>query len=312
MNFTDLNLDLQAVAKRTYMNLLYRSTFMNFLNSSFMEVARSTGTPIIEIPLENDTPLNKRTTSEIKTAVTNTLATYNSKKVDLTELAMDYSFRISPIITTSKVENVLQGQMDKKDSQIAKEIDKYGYAKLNTAITGKADGSQAYSLGQVVEFAPEKKEDYISIVNNLKADLFDRDIYDGYLMGLSSKAYADYVSAFTQIIKYESRTGVESIDRGIVAQALGVDTFEINSTVLPEKVKGYFGSEIATVGDTYFSAMAQYPGNYPGFPGYFCLEGNILFGADVVRPEALIKLIDKVVAEDTSKNQDSQSSQAGE
>lgn len=294
MNFTDLNLDLQAVSRRTYMNLLYRSTFMNFLNSAYMEVARSTGTPIIEIPLETDTPLNKRSTKEIKTALTSTLATYNSIKVDLTELALDYSFRISPIITTTKIENVLEGQMNKKDSQIAKAIDTYGYKKLDEEITGKSDGSQAYSLGQVMAFNPTNKEEYISIINSLKAILFDRDIYEGYQLGLISTVYADYVSAFTQIIKYESRTGVEAIDRGVVAAALGVDTFEINSTVVPTGVRGFFGSEIATVGDTYFSAMTQYPGNYPGFPGYFCIEGNILFGAKVVRPEAMIKLVDTV------------------
>lgn len=294
MNFTDLNLDLQAVSRRTYMNLLYRSTFMNFLNSAYMEVARSTGTPIIEIPLETDTPLNKRSTKEIKTALTSSLATYNSIKVDLTELALDYSFRISPIITTTKIENVLEGQMNKKDSQIAKAIDTYGYKKLDEEITGKSDGSQAYSLGQVIAFNPTNKEEYISIINSLKAILFDRDIYEGYQLGLISTVYADYVSAFTQIIKYESRTGVEAIDRGVVAAALGVDTFEINSTVVPAGVRGFFGSEIATVGDTYFSAMTQYPGNYPGFPGYFCIEGNILFGAKVVRPEAMIKLVDTV------------------
>ena len=46
MNFTNINLDLQAVAKRTYENIYYQSTFMNFLDDSWMQVARSTGTPI--------------------------------------------------------------------------------------------------------------------------------------------------------------------------------------------------------------------------------------------------------------------------
>lgn len=46
----------------------------------------------------------------------------------------------------------------------------------------------------------------------------------------------------------------------------------------------------------YFSSMAQYLGNYPGFPGYYVLEGNILFGAEVVRPEAIIKLVGSLPA----------------
>lgn len=290
MNFTDLNLDLQGVMKRTYANLLYKSTFMNFLNPEFMQVARSTGTPVIEIPLQKDTPLNKRETAEIKTALTNSLAAYSSVMVKLTELAMDYSFRISPIVTTTPLENVIQGQMDRKDSQIAKEIDKYGYKKLSDSITGLTDGSQAYSVGQVIKWAPTKTEEYVSLVNNLKSILFDRDVYDGYQLGLISTEYANYVSALTSIIKYETRTGVEAVDRGIVAYAYGVDTFEINSGVVPTGVKGFFGNNIACVGDMFFSAMAQYNGNFQGFPGYWVLEGNILFGAEVVRPEAIIKL----------------------
>ena len=34
MNYSTLNLDLQSVVKRAYDNLLYRSSFMNFLNSN--------------------------------------------------------------------------------------------------------------------------------------------------------------------------------------------------------------------------------------------------------------------------------------
>ena len=44
------------------------------------------------------------------------------------------------------------------------------------------------------------------------------------------------------------------------------------------------------VGDTFFSSMVEYNGNYPGFPGYYVVEGNVLFGAEVVRPEAIVKL----------------------
>ena len=54
---------------------------------------------------------------------------------------------------------------------------------------------------------------------------------------------------------------------------------------------GHGGNEIGAVGDIFFSSMAQYLGNYPGLPGYYVLEGNVLFGAEVVRPEAIIKLV---------------------
>ena len=71
----------------------------------------------------------------------------------------------------------------------------------------------------------------------------------------------------------------------------GIDIFAINSTVLTNSEKGYFASPVGTVGDTFFSAMVEYNGNYPGFPGYYVVEGNVLFGAEVVRPEAIIKLV---------------------
>ena len=35
-NFTDVGLDLQNVMRRTYANLLYRSTFFNFLNEQYI------------------------------------------------------------------------------------------------------------------------------------------------------------------------------------------------------------------------------------------------------------------------------------
>ena len=40
--------------------------------------------------------------------------------------------------------------------------------------------------------------------------------------------------------------------------------------------------------------MAQYNGNYPSYPGYFVVEGNVMFGAKVVRPEAIIKLVETI------------------
>ena len=140
MNFTGLNLDLQGVMRRTYANLYYQSTFMNFLDESFMEVARQTGTPIIEVIKQTDTPINKRSGAEIMNAISNNLATYDSIKVDLTQLAMDYSFRISPVIMGANIQNTLEGQMRLKDSQIAFAIDQFGYDKFNKKINGSTDG----------------------------------------------------------------------------------------------------------------------------------------------------------------------------
>lgn len=292
MNFKTLNVDLQAVAQRAYMSLYYKSTFMNFLNTSYMQTNRST--PIIEIIKTVATAVNERKDAEIMNPLTPELATYNPAFVNLTELAMDYSFRVSPVITNSAVMGVIEDQIKLKDSALSKKIDVYGYKKLNTRINGASDGSMAYTNGQCKVWAPANKEAYIDIVNELKAVLFDRDVYDGYMLGLESIEYAKMVSALTAIIKYETRTGVEAIDRGTFAYAYGVDIFQINSKVLEGNVKGYFGNEIAAVGDLYFTAMSEFPGNYPGYPGYYVLEGNILFGAEVVRPEAMIKLVDSL------------------
>lgn len=300
MNFTGINLDLQGVMRRTYENLLYRSSFTNFLNRAFMEVARSTGVPMIEVIKQTDTPLTVREGVEINNPVTSSLATYDSVKVDLSQLAMDYSFRISPLMIGSNIENALQGQIDRKDSQVAFQIDKFGYNKFNTTITGPADGSMAYTNGQCAIWAPTTGEDTIELINDLKALLFDRDVYDEYLLGLSSQAYAYYVSSLTSILKYETRAGVEGVDAGQIAEAYGVSAFAINSNALKNdegeatNVVGYFANEIGAVGDMFFSSMAQYLGNYPGYPGYYVLEGNILFGADVVRPEAIIKLVESL------------------
>ena len=290
MNFEKLGLDLQGISKRAYENIYYQSTFMNFLNDAWMQVARSTGTPIIEVPKQIATTVNVRSDAEITTALTPTLATYQSVKVDLTELAMDYSFMISPTITTTNIANTIQGQIDLNDAECAKQIDIYGYNKLNTEITGKADGSQAYTLGQVIEWAAVNKEDYISMLTNLTAQLFNRNISSGYLLGLAATEYAKFVAALTSILKYETRAGVEGVDKGVFGNAYGVDSFQINDTVLGSGVAGYFANKIGTVGDMFFNAMTQYNGNYPGRPGYLVVEGNIMFGAKVIRPEAIIKL----------------------
>lgn len=290
MNFSTINLDLQAVAKRTYENIYYESTFMNFLDDSWMQVARSTGTPIIEVIKQIAPTITKRSGVEITTALTPTLTTYDSVKVDLTELPLDYSFSISPLMIGTNIEGTLEGQMRLKDSAIATQIDTYGYGKLNTAITGKTDGSEAYTDGQVVVWAPTEQQDYIDLINSYKMILFNRNVTTGYMLGLEAVNYGQLVAALTSILKFETRVGVEGVDRGVVANAYGVDIFPINTSVIGSGVLGYFANKIACVGDMFFSSMAQYNGNYPGLPGYFVLEGNILFGAEVVRPEAILKL----------------------
>ena len=300
MNFTGVNLDLQGLVKRTYANLLYNSQFYKMLNRRFFEVGR-TGTPIIEVVKQLDTTLNVRNNVEIaQGGITNELATYNSVKVDLTELPMDYSFRVSPIVMGSGIERAIEGQIELKESQISKQIDIYGFGKLNADITGPEDGSMAYTDGQITKWAPASGTETIELVNDLKAKLFDRDIYDGYLLGLRSDAYAYFISSLTSVLKYETRAGVEGVDMGQVADAYGVSVFQINANVLKNKDKtnsgvvGYFANEVGTVGDTFWSSFAQYNGNFPGYPGYFVIEGNVMFGAKVVRPEAVIKLVDTI------------------
>ena len=301
MNFTGVNLDLQGLMKRVYANLLYQSQFYKMLSRSDMEVTR-TGTPIIEVIKQLDTTLNVRDNVEIANEGLKTeLAKYQSVKVDLTELAMDYSFRISPIVMGSGIERAIEGQIELKNAQVAKNIDIYGFNKLNSDITGPADGSMAYTDGQIAKWAPSNGNETIELINDLKSKLFDRDIYDGYLLGLRSDAYSYFISSLTSVLKYETRAGVEGVDMGQVADAYGVSVFQINSNVVAKdknkqdtNVVGYFANEVGVVGDTFWSSFAQYDGNYPGFPGYFVLEGNIMFGAKTVRPEAVIKLVESI------------------
>lgn len=301
MNFTGVNLDLQGLMKRVYANLLYQSQFYKMLSRSDMEVTR-TGTPIIEVIKQLDTTLNIRDNVEIANEGLKTeLAKYQSVKVDLTELPMDYSFRISPIVMGSGIERAIEGQIELKNAQVAKNIDIYGFNKLNSDITGPADGSMAYTDGQIAKWAPSNGTETIELINDLKSKLFDRDIYDGYLLGLRSDAYSYFISSLTSILKYETRAGVEGVDMGQIADAYGVSVFQINSNVVAKdknkqdtNVVGYFANEVGVVGDTFWSSFAQYNGNYPGFPGYFVLEGNIMFGAKTVRPEAVIKLVESI------------------
>lgn len=278
-NFTQINLNLQSVMKRTYANLLYRSTFYNFLNEYYIGDIRQTGSPMIEIIKQKATTVNTRAKAEMASAVTPGLATYDNVIVDLTELPMDYSFRIPVLVVGSNIEGAIDEQIRINDATIAHKIDVYGFNKLANGVTNTK------------AWAPASQADYISIINELKAELFNADVYDTYRLGLTSVEYGNLVSALTSILKFETLAGVEGVDRGDIANAYGVDIFPINANVLTNNEVGYFGNPVAVVGDTFFSDMVSYNGNYPGFPGYFVVEGNILFGAEVVRPEAMIKLV---------------------
>ena len=290
-NFTQIGLDLQSVLKRTYANLLYQSSFYKFLNESYIGEVRRTGSPIIEIIKQQPSTVNVRQTPEMATAVTPSLVTYGQTIVNLTELPMDYSFRVPVTVTGSNIANALQGQIDVNDSEVAVKIDTYGFDKLADTITGDRTSSKtAKDTGNVKVWAYATKDEAIDLINDLKATLFNERVYDGYRLGLEAKEYGKLVSAITSVLKFETMAGVEGVDRGDIAVAYGIDIFAINSNVLTNGEKGYFGSPVACVGDAFFTDMVEYDGNYPGFPGYYVIEGNILFGAEVVRPEAMIKL----------------------
>jgi hypothetical protein len=296
MNYGTLNLDLQSVVKRCYDNLLYRSSFMNFLNRAYIGDIRQTGTPTIEIAKQNATPTNKAIkTPDLTSALNPTLASYGSKLVDLTELRLDYSFRVSYLMTESGMKKAVDGQIELQDSTNATMIDEYGYDKFASSIVGSTDGSLAYNKGQVIVWNPANKDAYITLLNSLKAKLFNRKIYENYLLGLEAVEYGNLVSALTSILKFETMAGVEGVDRGDIARAYGISIFPINSDVLDSSnTKGYFANEVGTVGDAFFSRFNEFNGSYPGFPGYYVVEGVILFGAEVVRPEAIIKLVSTI------------------
>lgn len=259
-NFTQINLDLQSVMRRTYANLLYRSTFYNFLNEAYIGEVRQAGAPRIEIIKQVATTVNERTTPEMTDdgAVSPALATYGQTIVDLTELAMDYSFRIPVLVVGSNIAGAIDEQIRLNDATIANKIDIYGYGKLFEGVT------------QTQEWAPTEQEDYIELLNTLKATLFNNNVYDTYRLGLTAVEYGNLVSALTSILKFETLAGVEGVDRGEVANAYGIDIFAINANVLSNSELGYFGSPVAVVGDTFFSDMVAYNGNYPGFPGLTC------------------------------------------
>ena len=286
MNYTQsgvYQLDLQGVAKRIYNSLLYRSTFYKFLNPNYIGELRNAGTPMIEVLKSGDATVNVRETKEITTALTPGLLGYSSVKVDLTDLPMDYSIRIPVLVAGTNFINTLEDAMDKKDQAVASEIDTYGFGVLAEEVTEEA------------QWAPSDQADYISILNNLKATLFNNNVYEDYRLGLSATEYASLSSALTSILKYETEVGVKGVDMGTVDEAYGVQIFPINDSVI-SGVKGYFYNPLAVVGDTFFDSFVQYNGNYPGFPGYYVMEGNIMFGAKVVEEKAILKLVEEVSA----------------
>ena len=280
--YEEVNLDLQAFAKRVYDSILYQSTFYKFLNTNYIGELRQTGSPVIEIAKTDALSVNVRSTKEIQSRLNPALTTYTHTMVDLTELPMDYSIRVPLVVSGSDITNAIQDAVDLEDSAIAKKIDTYGYGKLAAATMDE------------FEWAPTTSDDYIKLLNSLRAKLFNKDVVGDYRIGLGATEYANYVSALTSVLKYETMSGREGVDMGIIARAYGISAFEINDNVLSGAV-GYFFNPVAVVGDTFFSAFVQH--NSPqGFPGYYVLEGNQMFGAEVVRPEAIVRLVEEVSA----------------
>lgn len=281
MNYNEINLDLQNTVKRIYQNIVYRSSFYKMLNDSYIGELRNAGTPMIEVLKSQDVTVNTRQTKEIATALTPSLMGYNSIKVDLTELAMDYSIRIPILVTGSGIANALDSALQKKDSAIAKKIDAYGFGKLedDTNIVEKT-------------WKPTTKEGYIDTLTGLSADMFNNDVYDEYRLALSATEYGKYVSALTSVLKYETMAGVEGVDRGTIARAYGVDAFPVADSVLGDAL-GYFFNQIAVVGDSFFDAFVQHV-SPQGWPGYFIFEGSVLFGAKVVEPKAIFRLVEEI------------------
>jgi hypothetical protein len=282
--YEEINLDLQSFAKRVYDSFLYESSFYKFLNPNYIGELRQTGAPVIEIGKTNKLNAHVRATKEIQERLDPALTTYTHTMVDLTELNMDYSIRVPLMVAGSDITNAIQDAADLQDSANAEEIDIYGYKKLgaNTEI-------------EEFEWNPATGDAYINALNTLKSILFNKKIRSDYRLGIGATEYANFVSALTSVLKYETLQGVEGVDMGEVARAYGISIFEINDNVLTEGVVGYFFNPRAVVGDTFFSAFVQH--NSPqGYPGYYVLEGTQSFGAEVVRPEAIIRLVEEISA----------------
>ena len=267
MNYTNLNLDLQGVVKKVYDDLLYRSSFMNFLNPAYIGEIRSTGTPMIEVIKTKPVAISNTNGA---TPIAPTLATYDSVKIDLTELDKHYSVAVDPRL--NNIAQAIESQINQEDALIANAIDAYGYGKLGSA-------TQSFTL----------TSDPIADINALKATLFNNNAYDDYKMGLEATEYGNLVAKLTSLLKFETLAGVEGVDRGTVARAYGVDIFPIASSVIGSNVKGYFTNVEAVAGDAYFSNFNQFS-EYPGLPGMFVIEGRVMFGAEIVRDEAIVKL----------------------
>lgn len=278
----EIGLDLQAFAKRVYDSILYQSTFYNFLNMNYIGELRQTGAPVIEIAKTKPLSAHKRTTVEIQNDLTIALTEYNRSVVDLTELKLDYAIRVPVAVAGSDITNAIQDAADLEDSAIAEAIDEYGYGKL------------ASTTMDEVEWNPSTDKEYAGLLNGLRAKLFNKKITGNYRLGLGAVEYAKLVSALTQIIHYENVSVNGALTLGEMANVYGINIFEINDNVLDD-VKGYFFNPIAVVGDTFFSAFVQ-TANDIRLPGYYCLSGNQLFGAKVVRPEAIVRLVEEVSA----------------
>lgn len=281
--YSEINLDLQAFAKRVYDSYLYQSTFYNFLNPNYIGTIRQTGAPVIEIAKQNPVTAHVRSTKEIQTALDPQLTTYSHTMVDLTELNLDYSIRVPMMVTGSDITNAIQEAADLQDAANAEAIDVYGYNKLAAANI------------EEVEWNPSTKEEYIELLNSLKAKLFNKKVTGEYRLGIGATEYAKLVSALTTILKFETPEGVRGVTMGEVASVYGIGyVFEINDNVLNGEV-GYFFNPMSVVGDTFISAMVQTSSDIR-YPGYFCLSGTQSFGAEVVRPEGIVRLVSEISA----------------
>ena len=280
--YSEIGLDLQAFAKRVYDSILYQSSFYRFLNMAYIGELRQTGAPVIEIAKTKPLTVGTRDTVEIQSDLTLALTEYDRTLVDLTELKLNYAIRVPVAVTGSDISNAIQDAADLEDSSIAEKIDIYGYGKLAAA-----------SMDEY-EWDPATQQDYIDDLNALRAKLFNKKVTGNYRLGLGAVEYGKLVSALTTLIKYENVRVNDALTFGEMASVYGIDIFEINDNVLGD-AKGYFFNPIAVVGDTFFSAFVQ-TANDVRLPGYYCLSGNQLFGAAVVRPEAIVRLVEEVSA----------------
>ena len=280
--YSEIGLDLQAFAKRVYDSILYQSSFYRFLNMAYIGELRQTGAPVIEIAKTKPLTVGTRDTVEIQSDLTLALTEYDRTLVDLTELKLNYAIRVPVAVTGSDISNAIQDAADLEDSSIAEKIDIYGYGKLAAATMDE------------YEWDPATQQDYIDDLNALRAKLFNKKVTGNYRLGLGAVEYGKLVSALTTLIKYENVRVNDALTFGEMASVYGIDIFEINDNVLGD-AKGYFFNPIAVVGDTFFSAFVQ-TANDVRLPGYYCLSGNQLFGAAVVRPEAIVRLVEEVSA----------------